>query len=159
MPLRNRILCTAVIALLLGSLWSGQARATEPSNVTPAITPPPPSLNEKDLFPYKQKGRGTLAGQAFLSSPSGKAITQAGAPIHLIPITPYTRYWFGHNVRATSCSTTEPPTSSESAAAPRLCPYFARVCESAKIATVPVVNVHMASGGVSVRQTRFRGMR
>jgi hypothetical protein len=119
MPLRNRILCTAVIALLLGSLWSGQARATEPSNVTPAITPPPPSLNEKDFFPYKQKGRGTLAGQAFLSSPSGKAITQAGAPIHLIPITPYTRYWFGHNVRATSCSTTEPPTSSESAAAPR----------------------------------------
>ena len=129
MPLRNRILCTAVIALLLGSLWSGQARATEPSNVTPAITPPPPGLNEKDLFPYKQKGRGTLAGQAFLSSPSGKAITQAGAPVHLIPITPYTRYWFDHNVRTTSCSATETPASSESTAAPRTpadCPYEAQ---------------------------------
>ena len=128
MPLRNRILCTAVIALLLGSLWSGQARATEPSNVTPAITPPPPSLNEKDLFPYKQKGRGTLAGQAFLSSPSGKAITQAGAPIHLIPITPYTRYWFDHSVRNASCSATETLASPESAAVPRTqtdCPHEA----------------------------------
>ena len=119
MPPRNRILCTAVIALLLGSLWSGQARATEPANVTPAITPPPPSLNEKDFFPYKQKGRSTLAGQTFLSSPSGKAMTQAGAPIHLSPITPYTRYWFDHNVRTTSCSTTETPASTEITATPR----------------------------------------
>ena len=128
MPLRNRILCTAVIALLLASLWSYQTQATEPSNVTPAITPQPPILNEKDFFPYKQKGRGTLAGQAFLSSPSGKAITQAGAPIHLIPITPYTRYWFDHNVRTTSCSATETPASPENVAAPRTqtdCPHEA----------------------------------
>lgn len=78
----------------------------------------PPILNEKDLVPYKQKGRGTLTGQAFLASPSGKAITQAGAPVHLIPITPYTRYWFDRNVRTTSCATTEPPASAETAAAP-----------------------------------------
>ena len=119
MPLRNRLLCGIVIVLLLGGLWSNQAWAAEPGNTPPAKTAQPPILNEKDLFAYKQKGRGTLAGQAFLSSPSGKAITQAGAPVHLIPITPYTRYWFDHNVRTTSCSTTEPPASSESAAAPR----------------------------------------
>jgi hypothetical protein len=76
-------------------------------------------LNEKDLFPYKQKGRSTLAGQAFLSSPSGKAITQAGAPVHLIPITPYTRFWFDHNVKVTSCSAAESPASPETSATPR----------------------------------------
>ena len=120
MPLRNRFLCTAVIALLLASLWSYQTQAIEPGNVPPAKTAQPPILNEKDFFPYKQRGRGTLAGQAFLVSPSGKAITQAGAPVHLIPITPYTRHWFDRNVRTTSCSTTDTPASPESAtAAPR----------------------------------------
>ena len=96
MPLRNRLLCGVVIALLLGSLWSNKVQATEPGNVSPAKAAQPPVFNEKDLFAYKQKGRGTLAGQAFLGSPSGKAITQAGALVHLIPITPYTRYWFDH---------------------------------------------------------------
>jgi hypothetical protein len=119
MPLRNQILCAAVVVLLIGILWSDRARATEPGNVSPAMTPLPPSLNEKDFFPYKQKGRGTLAGQAFLASPTGKAITQAGAPVHLIPITPYTRHWFAHNVRTTSCSATGTPASPESAAAAR----------------------------------------
>jgi hypothetical protein len=94
-------------------------QAAEPGNVSHAKTPQPPVFNEKDIFPYKQKGRSTLAGQAFLSSPSGKAITQAGAPVHLIPITPYTRYWFDHNVRATSCPATESPASPETSATPR----------------------------------------
>ncbi|MDZ4854654.1 MAG: hypothetical protein SGJ26_07335 [Nitrospirota bacterium] len=119
MPLRNRLLCAAVLLLLFGILWSNQVRAAEPGNVSSAKTPQPPVFNDKDLFPYKQKGRSTLTGQAFLASPSGKAITQAGAPIHLIPITPYTRYWFDHNVRTTSCSATEAPASSETAATPR----------------------------------------
>jgi hypothetical protein len=120
MPLRDRLLCAAVIVLLLGGLWSDQAQATDPSTLSPAKTPQPPVLNEKDLLPYKQKGRGALAGQAFLVSPSGKAITQAGAPVHLIPITPYTRYWFDRNVRNTSCSAAEAPASPESVtAAPR----------------------------------------
>ena len=118
MPLRDRLLCATVIAFLIGGLWSNQARATEPGNVSPAKTPQSPVLNEKDLLPYKQKGRGTLAGQAFLVSPSGKAINQAGAPVHLIPITPYTRHWFDRNVRTTSCSATEIPASPDSAAAP-----------------------------------------
>ena len=119
MPLRNRLQCAAVLLLLFGILWSGQVQAAAPGNVAPATTAQPPVLSEKDLFPYKQKGRSTLAGQAFLSSPSGKAITQAGAPVHLIPITPYTRQWFDHNVRTTSCSATETPASSETAATPR----------------------------------------
>lgn len=119
MLLRNRLLCAAVTVLLIGILRFDLARATESVNVPPAITSQVPSLNEKDFLPYKQKGRATLAGQAFLSSPSGKAITQAGIPVHLIPITPYTRHWFDHNVRRTSCSSTEASVSSEGAAAPR----------------------------------------
>ncbi|TKB64810.1 MAG: hypothetical protein E8D47_11885 [Nitrospira sp.] len=119
MPLRNRLLCAAVIALMLGNLCSHQAQAGEPGNTSPVKTTQPPVLNERDLLAYKQKGKGALAGQAFLVSPSGKAITQAGAPVHLIPITTYTRHWFDHNVRTTSCSTAEPSASSESAATPR----------------------------------------
>jgi hypothetical protein len=118
MPLRDRFLCGIVIVLLLGGLWSNQTRATEPHNASPAMAPQPPSLNEKD-FPYKQKGRGTLAGQAFLSSPSGKTITQAGALVHLIPITPYTRHWFNDTVRTISCSATASPASAENTAPPR----------------------------------------
>jgi hypothetical protein len=118
MPLRDRLLCATVSVLLIGTLWSNQAWAVESVNASPAKTAQAPILNEKDLFPYKQKGRSALAGQAFLSSPSGKAITQAGAPVHLIPITPYTRYWFDHNVRTTSCSATDTPASTESTAAP-----------------------------------------
>ncbi|MBK5283584.1 MAG: hypothetical protein JJE16_16055 [Nitrospiraceae bacterium] len=129
MLLRNRLLCAAVIALLLGSLWSNQAWAIEPVNVPPAKTAQPPILSEKDFFPYKQKGRGTLAGQAFLVSPSGKAITQAGAQVLLIPTTPYTRHWFDHNIRTTSCSAPDTPASPENAAAtprtPTDCPQEA----------------------------------
>ena len=119
MPLRNRLQCAAVLLLLFGILWSNAVQAAEPGNMSPAKTAQPPVLNEKDLFPYKQKGRSTLAGQAFLAAPSGKAITQAGAPVHLVPITPYTRYWFEHNVRDTSCSATETPTTAETASPPR----------------------------------------
>jgi hypothetical protein len=114
MPLSRPLRFGIVIALLLGGLWHNQVQANEPGSASPTIAPQPPGLNEKDLFPYKQKGRGTLAGQAFLGSPSGKAVTQAGAPVHLIPITPYTRYWFDHTIKATTCSATEGPASSES---------------------------------------------
>lgn len=122
MPLRSRLLCGTVIILpilLLGGLWPNQARSTEPGNTSPAKAPQPPGLNEKDFFPYKQKGRGTLAGQAFLGSPSGKAITQAGSVVHLIPITPYTRNWFDHTVRTTACPAAGSPASAESTGALR----------------------------------------
>lgn len=119
MPLSGKLLCGIAITLLLGGLWHNQAQATEPGNAPPAIAPQPPSLNEKDLLPYKQKGRGTLAGQAFLGSPFGKAVTQAGALVHLIPITPYTRYWFDHTIKATTCPATESPASAEGSPTPR----------------------------------------
>jgi len=45
-----------------------------------------------------------LAGQVFLGASSGKAITQAGVPVHLIPVTKFTRYWFDHSVRSAACS-------------------------------------------------------
>jgi hypothetical protein len=72
-------------------------------------------LNEKELAAYKAKGRSTLAGQTFLSSPTGKAITQAGVPIHLIPVIPYTRHWFDRNVRTTTCLPKDEPPATDSA--------------------------------------------
>lgn len=62
-----------------------------------------PALNEKELFSYKPKGRGAATGQVFLSSPSGKAVTQAGVPVYLIPRTSYTRDWFNRYVRVPAC--------------------------------------------------------
>ncbi|HSN03435.1 MAG TPA: hypothetical protein VLS44_00525 [Nitrospira sp.] len=83
--------------ILLGGLWSLPGQALEP------VSSNPPPLNEKELLPYKLKGHGSLTGQAFLGSPSGKGITQAGVPVHLIPITSYTRSWFERHVRTSSC--------------------------------------------------------
>jgi hypothetical protein len=119
MSLRNRGLGAAIFLLTVGILFVDTAWAAEPGNISTARAPQPPSLNEKDFFPYKAKGRATLAGQAFLGSPSGKAITQAGVPIHLIPVTPYTRHWFDHNVRTVSCLSTDPAPPAEVAVAPR----------------------------------------
>ncbi|MDH5740384.1 MAG: hypothetical protein OEY77_08670 [Nitrospira sp.] len=87
------------------------------SAAEPAPANPPP-LNEKELFPYKPKGRGTATGQAFLSSASGKALTQAGVPIYLIPRISYTRDWFDRNVRVSSCTSTNDAPSPDSLAAP-----------------------------------------
>ena len=68
-------------------------------------SPPNPSaFNEKELFAYKPKGRGSAAGQVFLRAVSGKAVTQAGASIVLIPISSHTRAWFDKQVRESTCS-------------------------------------------------------
>lgn len=72
-----------------------------------AAAPPPPNpsaFNEKELFAYKAKGHGSAAGQVFLRAVSGKAVTQAGASIVLIPISSYTRAWFDKQVRESTCS-------------------------------------------------------
>ncbi len=72
-----------------------------------AAAPPPPNpstFNEKELFAYKAKGHGSAAGQVFLRAVSGKAVTQAGASIVLIPISSYTRAWFDKQVRENTCS-------------------------------------------------------
>ncbi|MDK2744450.1 MAG: hypothetical protein H8K03_11870 [Nitrospira sp.] len=83
---------------LIASSSVPSAHALEPGQSNP------PALNEKELFPYKPKGRGTATGQVFLSSPSGKALTQAGVPVYLIPTVPYTRHWFDRNVRTSACA-------------------------------------------------------
>ena len=77
----------------------------------------PPAFNEKEFVAYKQKGHGTLSGQVFLGTSSGKAITQAGVPVHLIPVTKYTRYWFDHSVSATACSSSGSPTATDAPSA------------------------------------------
>lgn len=102
----------AAVLLAAGSVCLSQSAAVE-SNPGP-----PPAFNEKELLAYKPKGHGTLAGQAFLGASSGKAVTQAGAPVHLIPVTKYTRYWFEHGVRATVCSSPGDPAAPDAAAAP-----------------------------------------
>ncbi len=81
-----------------------------------AAAPPPPNpsaFNEKELFAYKAKGHGSAAGQVFLRAVSGKAVTQAGASIVLIPISSYTRAWFDKQVRENSCPLKGGPSSSE----------------------------------------------
>ena len=110
-PCRRLLLGVAVLLLASGISLS-QGSAVEPSPMAP------PAFNEKEFFAYKQKGQGTLAGQVFLGAASGKAITQAGAPVHLIPITPYTRHWFDHTVRTTACSAAGSPASAENPATP-----------------------------------------
>lgn len=99
--------------LLASSLCLSQGIAVESS---PASVP---AFNEKEFAVYKQKGHGTLAGQVFLGASSGKAITQAGVPVHLIPVTKYTRYWFDHSVRATACYSPGDPTPPEVTSATR----------------------------------------
>ncbi len=109
----RRLWLGAAVLLLAGGIGLNQGAAVES---TPAS---PPAFNEKEFASYKQKGHGTLAGQAFLGASSGKAITQAGVPVHLIPVTKYTRYWFEHSVRATLCSSPGDPAATDAAAATR----------------------------------------
>jgi hypothetical protein len=94
----HRFLLEVAVLLLASGIGLNQGTALESS------TAPPPTFNEKEFFASKQKGHGTLAGQVFLGASSGKAITQAGVPVHLIPVTKFTRYWFDHSVRSAACS-------------------------------------------------------
>ncbi len=107
-----RFVCWFAGVLLITSLASPQAMAIEPSPSGP------PPLNEKELLSYKPKGRAAAAGQVFLSSPSGKAFTQAGVSIYLIPTVSITRYWFDRNIRANMCSSKRDlsPSENDSAA-------------------------------------------
>jgi hypothetical protein len=75
-----------------------------PAHAVVSVSSSPPSFNEKELFAYRAKGRGSAAGQVFLRTSSGKAVTQAGASIYLIPIVSYTRQWFDKNVRENFCT-------------------------------------------------------
>ncbi|MCC6140114.1 MAG: hypothetical protein IT389_05800 [Nitrospira sp.] len=109
----RRLSLGAAVLLLASSIGLNQGTAVEPNPTAPL------AFNEKEFLAYKQKGHGTVAGQAFLGASSGKAITQAGAPIHLIPITRYTRAWFDRTVKATACSSPGDPPATDAAAASR----------------------------------------
>ncbi len=108
----RQLRCWFICLLLIGSfhMVSAQAVVSSPST--------PPVFNEKELFAYRAKGRGGAAGQVFLRASSGKAVTQAGASIHLIPMVSYTRSWFDKYVRDYSCPSkaSEPPMTQESPA-------------------------------------------
>ncbi|MGE0643349.1 MAG: hypothetical protein AB7P24_06735 [Nitrospira sp.] len=95
---QTKLHCWLVCCMLISaSSYPPVVAAEQPPSIAP-------TLNEKDLFPYKPKGRGTVSGQVFLSTPSGKAFTQAGVPVHLIPRVQYTRHWFDGNVRGYACT-------------------------------------------------------
>ena len=106
-----RLLCWFAGVILVSSSSFPSAMAVELNS----LHPPPP--NEKELLPYKPKGRAAAAGQVFLSSPSGKAFTQAGVSIYLIPTVSYTRHWFDRSVRVNSCSPHRESAPSENATA------------------------------------------
>ncbi|MDO9119701.1 MAG: hypothetical protein Q7U39_17225 [Nitrospira sp.] len=109
----QRLSLGVAVLFLASGIWLSHGAAVE-SNPTA-----PPAFNEKEFSAYKQKGHGTLAGQAFLGASSGKAVTQAGVPVHLIPLTRYTRYWFDHSVRATTCSSPSDPVATDATAVTR----------------------------------------
>ncbi|MGE3977234.1 MAG: hypothetical protein AB7F94_06550 [Nitrospira sp.] len=104
----RKLRCWFICLLLIGGfpVVAAQAVVSGSSN--------PPSFNEKEFFAYRAKGRGSAAGQVFLRAPSGKAVTQAGASIYLIPMVPYTRYWFDKHVRDYSCPVKSGASASES---------------------------------------------
>ncbi len=108
MTRRDRQLrCWFICLLLIGSVHVASAHAVVSGSSSP------PTFNEKELFAYRAKGRGSAAGQVFLRAPSGKAVTQAGALIYLIPMVSYTRYWFDKHVRDYSCPLKSGASSSE----------------------------------------------
>ncbi|HEX5544926.1 MAG TPA: hypothetical protein VFX10_05465 [Nitrospira sp.] len=113
MTWRDRQLgCWFICLLLIGGFYVVSAEAVVSGSSTPPI------FNEKELFAYRAKGRGSAAGQVFLRASSGKAVTQAGASIYLIPMVSYTRYWFDKHVRDYSCPSkpSEPLLTQESPA-------------------------------------------
>lgn len=108
MTWRDRQLrCWLAGLLLISSVYVAPAQAVVSGSSSP------PTFNEKEFFPYRAKGRGSAAGQVFLRAASGKAVTQAGASIYLIPMVPYTRSWFDKHVRENSCPSKGGASSSE----------------------------------------------
>lgn len=104
---RGLLACFLLMSCSL--VTSAQAAATPPPN--------PSAFNEKELFAYKAKGHGSAAGQVFLRAVSGKAVTQAGASIVLIPISSYTRAWFDKQVRESACPSKGGSSSAEASTA------------------------------------------
>lgn len=103
----SQLRCWFISLLLISSFHVAPAHAVVSGSATP------PMFNEKELFAYRSKGRGSAAGQVFLRTSSGKAVTQAGVSVYLIPTVPYTRAWFDKHVRVNSCPSKGGASSSE----------------------------------------------
>jgi hypothetical protein len=63
----------------------------------------PGILTERELTPYRGKGRASITGQAFLVTRLNKVLVQPGGVVMLLPVTRQTREWFEQTVQATSC--------------------------------------------------------
>lgn len=103
----RQLTCWFICLLLICSFHVAPAQAVVSGSSNP------PTFNEKELFAYRAKGRGSAAGQVFLRASSGKAVTQAGTSIYLIPMVSSTRSWFDKHVRENSCPSKGGASSSE----------------------------------------------
>ena len=113
-----------ICLLLIGSFHAAPAQAVVSGSSSP------PTFNEKELFAFRAKGRSSAAGQVFLRTSSGKAVTQAGVSLYLIPTVQYTRSWFDKYVRPNFCSSKSEASSSE----PRIIQGSAAECLHAVMA-------------------------
>ena len=120
MPRRDRLLCATVILFMLGSLWlqSGTGHRTWQHVSCQDST----ASNPERKRPLPLQAKGTkYSGRTSISC---LPIRESHHPSRrsqsiLSPSLPYTRYWFDHSVRNTSCSATETLASPESTTAPR----------------------------------------
>ena len=110
--------CLLAISFAAISPGLGSAEDTHPKSPVTGILGMVP--NERDLGPYRQKGRASIAGQAFLATRLNKVVVQPGGVVLLLPVTRQTREWFERVVQRGPCageqdsgvpSGKEPPTT------------------------------------------------
>lgn len=92
-----------LLSIFLAAFFASLASTEEPRPPVPATTTFAPSLNERDLSPYRVKGRASITGQAFLVTRLNKVFVQPGGVVLLLPVTRQTREWFERVVRLPHC--------------------------------------------------------
>ena len=93
-----RMGCCLLSTFLVAS-FSSSGSTEEPRPVIPAASPFGSPLNERDLSPYRLKGRASITGQAFLVTRLNKVFVQPGGVVALLPVTRQTREWFERSVQ------------------------------------------------------------
>lgn len=96
----STVLSVALFVSGSGASQAGELRAS-PASVSALGAP----LNEKDLAPYKLKGRASIAGQAFWATDANKVFFQPGGLVVLLPVTRQTRDWFERTFKGDPCAT------------------------------------------------------
>ena len=92
-----------LLAVFLVACLAASASTEESRPPIPAIAPFTSALNERDLSPYRVKGRASITGQAFLVTRLNKVFVQPGGVVILLPMTRQTREWFERVVRLPHC--------------------------------------------------------